>query len=769
MDDRDQTHEQLLAEVHALRRQVAQQHEALQQAEAELGEQRLRYRELVEDSIQGLYIHQDGVIQFANRVFAEMFGYDSPEALVGLSYLTVVAPHERARLSAYRNARLRREPAARRYECQGQRRDGALIWLECMPTLILWRGRPAVLATFLDITERKRAEAERAVRLRQLQTIRDVAEEITRELDLDVLLDLIVRRTVELVGVATSTIRLWDDSQQALITAATYGGQTDLSPIPIKLGEGIIGVAAQRREGLAANIYRDSPYAHPAMTARVGTGSMIAEPLLYRDRLIGVILGIRWQSEPFTAADRGMLGLFAAEAAIAIENARLFHESQRREAWLSGILGVNKRIAASADLNALITSITEEACRLIQATGARVGICREAHIVFDASARYGAVPDHTVIIPLEGSLLGRVVREDRAAIVADVPNSSEILPVYKQRFAQAGIRSIIFVPIRGPCEVRGVLYVSSQTRREFTAEEAQALTTYAEQAALAMEQAQLIDAVQQRQAALEGANATLRSEIEARRQAEDEVRRLNAQLEQRVAERTAQLEATNRELEAFSYSVSHDLRAPLRAIDGFSRILLEDYAPQCDAEAQRYLSMIGESTQRMGELIEDLLTFSRVGRRPLSKRWMAVDDLARQALEELHYAYAGRQVDVAVGALPACQADPILLKQVLVNLLANALKFTRQRQAARVEVGWCEAHSAYFVRDNGVGFDMRYAAKLFVAFQRLHSQEDYEGTGVGLSLAQRIVCRHGGRIWAEAAVDRGATFYFTLPGENAYD
>ena len=767
MDDRDQTQEQLLAEVHALRRQVAQQHETLQRLEAALGEQRLRYRELVEDSILGLYIHQDGVIQFANRVFAEMFGYDGPEALIGLSYLSVVALHERARLSAYRDARLRREPAARRYECQGQRRDGALIWLECMPMLILWRGRPAVLATFLDITERKQAEAERAVRLRQLQTIRDVAEEITRELDLAALLELIVQRTAELVGVATSVIRLWDDGQQALITAATYGEQTDLGPIPIKLGEGMIGVAAQRRQGLAADIYQDSPYAHPEMSTRMKTGSMIAEPLLYRDRLIGVILGVRWQSEPFTAAEREILALFAAEAAIAIENARLFNESQRREAWLSSILGINKRIAASADLNALIGSITEEACRLVQATGARVGICHEGRIVFDVSARYGAVPDHTVSIPLEGSLLGRVVRENRAAIVADAPSSCDILSVYKPCFAQAGIHSVIFVPIRGPNEVWGVLYVSSQTRREFTAEEAEALTTYAEQAALAIGQAQLIDAVQQRQAALERSNMALKDEIEARRQAEDEVRRLNAQLEQRVAERTVQLEATNRELEAFSYSVSHDLRAPLRAIDGFARILLDDYAPQCDAEAQRYLSMIGESAQRMGLLIEDLLTFSRVGRRPLSKRRVAMDDLARQALDELHCAYAGRQVEVALDDLPACQADPILLKQVWVNLLANALKFTRQRQIARIEMGWCEAQGAYFVRDNGVGFDMRYVTKLFVAFQRLHSQEDYEGTGVGLSLAHRIVCRHGGRLWAEAVVDGGATFYFTLAGESA--
>lgn len=231
-------------------------------------------------------------------------------------------------------------------------------------------------------------------------------------------------------------------------------------------------------------------------------------------------------------------------------------------------------------------------------------------------------------------------------------------------------------------------------------------------------------------------------------------------LEQRVLERTAQLQAANEELEAFSYSVSHDLRAPLRGIDGFSRLLLEEYAPQLEAEGHRYLSRIRENAQGMGRLIDHLLHFSRLGRQPIAKQMVNMTALAQQALAELRPAVDGRQVELILADLPAGWADPTLLRQVFVNLLGNAFKYSHQRTPARIEVGWREG--AYYVRDNGVGFDMRYVAKLFGVFQRLHHADEFEGTGVGLANVKRIIERHGGRIWAEAAPDQGATFYFTL-------
>lgn len=244
----------------------------------------------------------------------------------------------------------------------------------------------------------------------------------------------------------------------------------------------------------------------------------------------------------------------------------------------------------------------------------------------------------------------------------------------------------------------------------------------------------------------------------------ERIARHATELEERVRERTGELAAANEELEAFSYSVAHDLRAPLRAMDGFGRILLERWSAELDPDAQRLIARIGANASQMSAMVGDLLAFSRLGRQALTVREVALEALVAEALANLQAEREGRCVELVVGPLPSCHGDPVLLRQVFVNLLGNALKFTRKRAVARIEVGAQESggRTVHFVRDNGVGFDMQYATKVFGVFQRHHRAEEYEGTGVGLSIVQRIVARHGGRVWAEAAVDAGATFFFTL-------
>jgi two-component system sensor histidine kinase/response regulator len=268
-----------------------------------------------------------------------------------------------------------------------------------------------------------------------------------------------------------------------------------------------------------------------------------------------------------------------------------------------------------------------------------------------------------------------------------------------------------------------------------------------------------------------------RAELLARVASLLRIRRLYEQLEREQVE-TLALEAAikteralraneerfRKELEGFSYSVSHDLRAPLRAISGFARILLEDYAAELAPQGLKYLELVGDNARQMGRLIDDLLNFSRLSSRSVLRDQVLLAKLVRDALDDLEFDRGERTVEVVVGDLLPCRADAVLVKQLFVNLLSNAFKFTRGRAVAHIEVGCTqtEGEVVYFVKDDGAGFDMRYADKLFGVFQRLHRAEDFEGTGVGLAIVQRIVQQHGGRIWAAGAVDKGATFSFTL-------
>jgi signal transduction histidine kinase len=297
----------------------------------------------------------------------------------------------------------------------------------------------------------------------------------------------------------------------------------------------------------------------------------------------------------------------------------------------------------------------------------------------------------------------------------------------------SGVNVYMVVPMIAGGELLGALSFGSDTD-SFPPEQVSIAREVATQLAIAMAQARLLERVKQ--------HAT--------------------ELESRVLERTAELEAVNKELSSFSYSVSHDLRAPLRAVDGYARMLEEDYAARLDEEGRRLLGVIRDSAGRMGQLIDDLLNFSRLGRQPMARHLVDTAALVSEVVQEVR---GQSPASIEVRDLALAQGDRALLKQVWVNLVGNALKYSAKRDAARVEIGsQVEGEeNIYWVRDNGAGFDMRYAAKLFGVFQRLHSSDEFAGTGVGLAIVQRVVSRHGGRVWAEGKPGEGACFFFSLP------
>ena len=331
-------------------------------------------------------------------------------------------------------------------------------------------------------------------------------------------------------------------------------------------------------------------------------------------------------------------------------------------------------------------------------------------------------------IALMGDLEGLRRGEPQIIDTPSLPPSS-----HKEALLASGVRRYMAVPMIVGDRLIGALSFGGESST-FPPEQVEIAREVAAQLAIAVAQARLHEQV--------------------KRQAEE--------MELRVSERTAELEAANRELESFSYSVSHDLRAPLRAIDGYGRMLEEDYAAQLDAEGLRLLAVIRKSSLRMGMLIDDLLEFSRLGRKTLARAAVDMEALARDAWTELGASAAAR---LTIGALPSANGDPALLRQVWINLLSNALKYSARQPSPRIEVAGerSGADLVYRVTDNGAGFDMRYYDKLFRVFQRLHREDEFPGTGVGLAIVQRIVTSHGGRVWAEAEVGKGAKFFFTLP------
>jgi signal transduction histidine kinase len=557
----------------------------------------------------------------------------------------------------------------------------------------------------------------------RLEAIQAITAEITRELDLGTLLNLIIERAIALVGSDQGRIWLWDETEQLLTPRAPSQGEEFIHEVSVRLGESVVGTVAERGEGIIVNDYAASPLAHPVLVKRTQCAAIVAEPLRYRGRLLGVITA--YDATPkraFTEDDRAVLTLFAGPAAVAIEHARLFEESARRGQRLSAILEVTKRLARGLDLQTLLTSIAEEAARLFDVDNAGFRLLEDDELVLAGLAGNAAATMPRPRMKVGQSLSGKVVELGRP-IRCDFASAVDLVPDSAAAAQRLGYTHFLGVPLRVGERIIGVL--TFRARRAFSAVDQELAEAFAGQAAIAIEQSRLLTATEAQAAALKAKNA---------------------------------------ELDSFVYSVSHDLKSPLVSIDGLASMLLGEYAESLDPDARNFLERIQANVQHLERLIADLLALSRIGReaRPLEDVDLA--EIVGAVVDELSVAIGTRGVEIVRGPLARVRAIRAQMEQVIRNLLSNAVKYLGDSPTPRVEIRTIarDGEIECLVQDNGIGIDPAYHHKVFEMFQRLNDVE-VPGTGLGLPIVKKIVEGAGGRIWIESVRGTGTVVHFTWP------
>lgn len=571
--------------------------------------------------------------------------------------------------------------------------------------------------------QQARLAAQTAEALERETRLNALARAISSTLDLPLLLEGIMRLTIQLIHADAGTISLVSENGETIEEIYDWKIPAPISGMVLPFGKGLTWVILQSGQPIILNDYSSHPDHLPEL-ATAGIRTLVGAPIMTGNTSLGslILLG-KSENKDYSQRDLDLLESIGRQAGIAVQNARLYNKLQTE---------LVERLR-----------IEEALRRAEQATKEREEIYRRAISAIDAVPYYADYASKSFPFIGEGILRLTGFSQDEVS-----PEKWKSL--VKEIIIQVGDNKISQEEALDKTR-RGEIPIWHSIER--------IITRHGEERWISDTAIVIFNS----DGVAYGSIGILQ-DITELKQAEENARQLNITLEQRVRERTAELEASNRELEAFSYSVSHDLRAPLRGIDGYSKLLLDDYEPIVDDEGKFYLQSIRIAAQKMGQLIDDLLQLSRVTRTEMHRTCVDLSALAGELNAALQEQEPERQMKILIQAGIEVQGDANLLRIMLRNLLENAWKFTSKVSQASIEIGSMEQDNmpVYFVRDNGVGFDMKYANRLFSAFQRLHNPAEFEGTGIGLATVQRVVTRHGGKIWVEAAVDRGASFYFTL-------
>ncbi len=609
-----------------------------------------------------------------------------------------------------------------------------------------------------EIVERRQAEETLTLRTRHLEAVRSISEEIARELDLSRVLDLVVQRAVALVGAKSGSIRLWDNQRQLLMRVAWTGSAQHAPTVPLGLGEGVPGAAAQQRRGLIVNDFRTSAYAIPAVLQGTMHTAVVATPLLFGDRLVGALAITRDASDPpFADADLEILNLLAPHAAIAIENARLHGQALRRSDETIALLRTTHAVMSGLDLNVSLQRILEEAGPMAGTPHVKILLVDENAGVLRLAATSGVPMPAEFQVAIGTSFSGTVAATGRPLFVADTQTDPRNL--FRDRDREEGVRTYLGLPIRRRSKVLGVLIFNTAQSRSYSEEEIGYLEAFADQAAIAIENARLYE----------------------------EVQRHAGELETRVKERTSELEEALRVKAEFLARMSHELRTPLNFVLGFANLLKEQTAGPLTDKQMRFVDRIEFGGRHLLALVSDLLELSQVemGQEELRLEQFLLVPLLEEVVE-IHAVPAGQKrhvIEVECPPALSVVAERRRLLQILSNLVSNAVKFTPEggritvtaRQVAedrRPETGvppgppapvpWVELA----VTDTGIGLAPEDVERIFVGFEQVDgsSTRRYEGAGIGLALVRTLVNLHGGQVWAESAgLGQGSRFVVRLP------